>query len=140
MGITTSGNNIFPSIASDKWYTENSELKELAVFRKNVKDEYLEISLQNKSYGVGKWIVNTKVEEKHWYEISAIAETKEKVNDIYAIVNVLDKDGELIIREHLENAEPIEQGYSFIHTIEIPENVCSLKLELWIKGYWGNVK
>lgn len=131
-------NNVLPLVESNEWKTEDTELKVLALYDKT--DDGLVITLDSKSYGVGKWIVNVPVSEKQTYKISVTAQTESVVHDVYAIINIIDEDNNILIREHLETVDKVKDGFSFTHIAQIPQNGCSVKLELWLKGYSGKVK
>ena len=80
-------NNVLPLVESNEWKTEDTELKVLALYDKT--DDGLVITLDSKSYGVGKWIVNVPVSEKQTYKISVTAQTESVVHDVYAIINII---------------------------------------------------
>lgn len=131
--------NLFPAEDSTAWYTETPEVKRIAEFSQS--EDGLCISLSDpKAYGLGKWITETEIKGGHTYKISVGARTTSCIGDIYALFTVMDKDGNWLIREHIENAERNGDKVDFYEIFEVPEDGARIKLELWLKGYCAEVK
>lgn len=129
--------NMFPLIHTDAWKTEVPEVKPLAVFAKAPGG--LKISLPNEQFRVGKWVAETKIEGGKSYALTAEAVTKSKARDIYALFTIYRADGNMMIREHIESVRREGSHVSFSQIIAVPAEGCRFKLELWLKGYGGEV-
>ena len=70
--------NLLPEINSGKWETYVPPVKSIAEFSKK-NGESLNIKINSKSYGVGKWITEIPVEEEKSYDFSVKADRKSVV-------------------------------------------------------------
>lgn len=131
-------NNILPLIDTDSWKTEKPEVKQIAEFTKEIGG--LRIKLSSESFGMGKWVSETEIEGGKSYMLTAAAVTKSKTNDIYVLFTIYRADGSMIIREHIENVKRCGEEAEFSQIIAVPEDGCRFRIELWLKGYYGEVK
>ena len=132
--LDTAENNIIPLVNSDKWDTFSPEQKKLARFSKGLYGESLDIEVRSESYSMGKWISRTPVEAGKTYDFSVVCKTDTDITNVYAIATIWDKDGNMLIRDHIENCKKIDVRYYFSDKFLIPDNGCEFETELWLKG------
>ncbi len=130
--------NVLPLISSDEWKTFVPEIKPVAKFDKSKYNVSLDISLASESYGVGKWIAEVDV-TPGWYDFSVSCKSECNPTDLYVIYTTLrkepDKNGSMwLVREHAENCEERDGRYFFTDKIEVTEECCKVRVELWLKG------
>ena len=128
---------MFPLIHTDAWKPEMPEIRQTAVFSKE--SGGLKISLPQGKFGIGKWVSEIQTEGGKSYALTAEAVTEAKVNDIYALFTICRADGSMIIREHIESVKREGSHVSCSQVVAVPEEGCGFKLELWLKGYGGEV-
>ena len=132
-------NNLLPMISSDKWETVVPKVKKLARFSKGKYNDTLNININSKSYGVGKWVATADVEEGKTYDFSVSAKTEADITDIYVIYTTFRKDGSMILRDHAHFSEVVDGFVRFSDKIEALPDTVSVRIELWLKGYKGEV-
>lgn len=130
--------NVLPLISSDEWKTFVPEIKPVAKFGKSKYNVSLDISLASESYGVGKWITEVDV-TPGWYDFSVSCKSECNPTDLYVIYTTLRKEPDeygstWLVREHAENCEERDGRYYFTDKIEVTEECCKVRVELWLKG------
>ncbi len=136
--------NILPLISSNKWTTFVPEIKPLAKFEKSKYNLSLDIALASNSYGMGKWVTEVDA-APGWYDFSVSCESECSPHDIYVIYTTVRKAlGENThpwhVREHAENCDKRDGRYFFTDKIEVSEECDKVRIELWLKGNYCNVK
>lgn len=130
--------NVLPLISSDKWKTFVPEVKPVAKFGKSKYNVSLDISLASESYGVGKWITEVDV-TPGWYDFSVSCKSECDPTNLYVIYTTIRKEPDeygsmWLVREHAENCEERDGRYYFTDKIEVTEECCKVRVELWLKG------
>ncbi len=130
--------NLLPIISSDKWSTFVPNGKNVVLFEKSKFNLTLNTTLSSSTYGLGKWITEVNV-KPGWYDFSVSCISDSTPHDLYVIYTTLNGD-KVQIREHAENCELRDGRYYFSDKIEVAEGCNKVRIELWLKGRYANVR
>lgn len=133
-------NNLLPPVESSAWRNFVPVGNGMGAFSRGTFHESLNITLDGRRYGVGKWMARVPVKAGKTYDFSACALCSCPVNDIYALYTLFRADGSMLIREHIRNTEKAGDRIRFSQKIETPQDAVSFEIELWLKGKGGFVK
>ncbi len=127
------------------WVSVTPSAKSVAQFASEARDRSLRIVIPTQVFGQGKWVASVPVTAGGHYRFSATAKVENAtLHDVYVLYTIADQDGKWLIREHIEQYDVIEGGFSFCGDLTIPEEGVSCTFELWLKGRncsvkWGNI-
>jgi len=133
-------NNIIPLISDESWQEWMPSAKKIAQMFKNDFDSSLDIFLSSNSYGIGKWICDFSVEPGKTYKLTGSCHTECTENDAYFIYTLFDQNGNMLIRDHAQDCKRIGGSLFFDEMIDTPSSTVSMRVEMWLKGYYAEAK
>ncbi len=137
-------NNLLPRVSSDEWKTFVPEFKKIVEFSKDEFSATLGMKLESNTHGIGKWLGEAKVEPGKTYDFSVTVDTDAILHDVYVLVAVLGAKGGYALRDHVVNAHKVGNKFVFSDKFCIPESSdadkLTLRVELWLKGYYSYAK